>query len=127
MRRLLVSLSTGAVLAVAFGAVRAHTDYLLHDELLCDVAEQLCLRGWLSHNDHNNHIELSARVQRAGVPGTVTITLIGETPGKQQVSTSLTLSVRGDYSEIVSVKIVPQWPFQTQWRVDALHFEARPD
>lgn len=113
----------GVVLWIAAGSVCAHTQYLLQDELLCDTGGQLCLRGWLIHDPHNNHIELSARVQKSGMPGTVTITLIGETPGKHRVSTSLTLEVRGDYSEIVSAKIVPQWPFETQWRIDALRFE----
>lgn len=122
-------LAAGA--ALAWTCAGAHTGYLLHDELLCDENRRLCIRGWLIHDPHRNEIALDARLQRTATPGTVTISLDGVTPGGQPVTTAVSVEVRGHYSEIIHAKIIPQWPFETQWVVRALRFEpaalpARP-
>ncbi|MGH8495647.1 MAG: hypothetical protein ACREVN_05895 [Gammaproteobacteria bacterium] len=118
---------TGAVLAAlafASAGVLGHTYYVLQDEVLCDATGQLCLRGWIVHDPHDNRIQLSARVQESSVPGKVTIRLVGETPGKHRVSTALVFDVRGNYSEIVEANIIPEWPFETLWQVEGLYFEV---
>lgn len=108
-------------LALVCAAAAAHTNYLLADELVCDG--DVCIRGWLIHDPHNNEIELDARLQKTAAPGVVILSLVGVTPGAQHVTTSLSVEVRGQFSEILHAKIIPQWPFETLWEVEAMRFE----
>lgn len=115
--------SLAILLALAPSFAGAHTGYLLHDERLCDESGRICIRGWLIHDPHRNQIELNARLEHDAQPGTITIALDGLTPGGQPVTTSLSVEVRGHYSEIIHAKIIPQWPFETIWEVRMMRFE----
>lgn len=111
-----------ALLAGALPASAAPVDYLFRNERVCDDAGEFCLSGTLSYQSNPRLLRLRARVQTAPGPGLLRIRLIGTTRLGTRRFAPLEVRVRGDYSEIINHKMIPDHPDALEWAVDRIQF-----
>jgi hypothetical protein len=96
---------------------------------LCDGQRQVCLRGSLTYYPNPRLLVLNSRVEHAPGPGLLKFQLVGENSDGDKRLTTLEVSIRGNYSEIVNDKLITDHPDVYSWRLVSITFEsaAQPD
>ncbi len=114
------------ILALAFAAaaLAAPIDYLFHNERVCDAEKTFCIRGSLSYRFNPRVLYLSARVQTAPGPGMLRITVVGENKLGHRRRAPIEIRLRGNYSEIISHRMIPDHPDVHDWQVERIEFFA---
>lgn len=124
MSRWLTRLIGIALLAGALPAPASEIEYLFRNDRVCDDTGAFCLSGTLSYQPNPRLLRLRARVQTAPGPGLLRIRLTGSTRLGMRRLAPLEVRVRGDYSEIINHKMVPDYPDALEWAVDHVEFDA---
>ena len=109
-------------LALTAGASERH--YLKKNEQFCDESGVFCLRGTLSYDVNARLFTLSARIRSAPGPGLLRIRLSGRNRLGHLHRTVMEKPVRGDPTEIVSMRMVPDAPDVYRWQLDSIRFDA---
>jgi hypothetical protein len=116
-------LAASALFFVA-SAYAGSRDYLFKDKRVCDTQNVLCFRGTLSFDSNPRLLHLRARVQTAPGPGMLRIRLRGANePGHRRLA-PIEVQIRGNYSEIINHRMVPDHPDVYEWHVDVVEFIA---
>lgn len=102
----------------------AQTDYLFRNERVCDEAGEFCMTGTFSYEPNPRLLFLRARVQSAPGPGLLRIRLIGTTRLGHSRFAPFEVRVRGDFSEIINHKMIPDYPEALEWAVQRIEFVA---
>lgn len=116
-------LGASALLLVA-GAFAGPRDYLFRDERICNTDEVFCIRGTMTYDSNPRLLHLRGRVQVAPGPGMLRIRLRGANELGHQRLAPFEVRVRGQYSEIINHKMVPDHPDVYEWRVERVEFIA---
>ena len=109
------------------GVAASRVEYLAQNQLICDEYNEFCLAGTLSFQPNPRLIRLRGRVRRAPGPGLLRITLIGYTRQGFRRLSPLEVRVRGNVTEIINHKMVPDFPEAESWSVQFVEFIADPD
>ena len=124
MRRSLTLLIGMSALLALTAALAAPRDYLFHNERVCDSDRVFCLRGTLSYHSNPRLLRLRARVQTAPGPGILRIGLSGTNQLGHRRFAPFEVRVRGNYSEIIDHKVIPDYPDVQGWIVERVEFIA---
>jgi len=124
MHRWLPILLGIAYLAEGPPVAAAEVDYLFRDERVCNELGTFCLAGTLSYEPNPRLLHLRARVHTAPGPGLLRIRLVGSTRLGYRRRAPLEVRVRGNYSEIINHKMIPDYPDALEWAVDQVEFVA---
>ena len=127
MKDSLPLLVCATALFFGLGAHAAPRDYLFEDERVCDVDGVFCLKGTLSYESNPRLLQLRARVQKSPGPGLLRIRLEGKNRQGYSRYSLLEVRVRGNYSEIINHKMIPDHPDALAWVVYGVEFEADKD
>ena len=120
-----LTLLTGALALLVFTAALAGPrDYLFQNERVCDADRLFCLRGTLSYHSNPRLLRLRARVQTAPGPGLLRIGLSGANQLGHRRFAPFEVRVRGNYSEIIDHKVIPDYPDVQGWVVERVEFIA---
>ena len=111
-------------LAMSTGVLAAPRDYLFRNARICDAAMEFCMRGTLSYDSNPRLLHLRARVQTAPGPGLLQIWLTGANRQGHRRFAPFELRVRGQATEILDHKMVPDYPDAHSWAVDRVRFIA---
>lgn len=106
------------------GVLAGPRDYLFRGEHLCDTEKVFCFRGTLSYQSNPRLLHLRARVQTAPGPGLLRIRLAGTDRQGHHRLVPLEVRVRGDYSEIIDHRMIPDYPDAQGWVVERVEFIA---
>ena len=99
-------------------------DYLFKDKRVCDTQNVFCFRGTLSFDSNPRLLYLRARVQTAPGPGMLRIRLRGANELGHRRLAPIEVQIRGNYSEIINHRMVPDHPDVYEWHVDVVEFIA---
>ena len=121
-RHTILSRALLTAVLLSFGTVSAHTFFLHKKGNLCDGKNEVCLRGTLTYEDHNNTIEFYGRVNSRSGPGLYSIRMRGKTLGKQVAYTAFDVHISGRHGEIINKRMRPDAPLQTEWSISAVYF-----
>ena len=124
MKERLPLLVCATALFFGLSAHAAPRDYLFEDERVCDIDEVFCLKGTLSYESNPRLLQLRARVQKSPGPGLLRIRLEGKNRQGFSRYTLLEVRVRGNYSEIINHKMIPDHPDVEGWVVERVLFVA---
>ena len=113
-----------ACLLAASNATAGPRYYLKKNELLCDAAKLLCIRGSLRYEINPRLFRLWGRVQTSPGRGLLRIRLNGTNRLEHSRTTMMEIQVRGTYSEIVDYKMIPDYPDVENWEVVMIEFES---
>lgn len=97
-------------------------DYLFKDEQVCDTDGVFCFRGTLYYKSNSRLLHLRGRVQKAPGPGLLRIRLAGANELGHQRFAPFEVQVRGNSSEIISHKMIPDYPDVQSWSVQQVSF-----
>lgn len=111
----------GLLLAVA-AATAGPLRYLARDENLCDPEESVCLDATLSYESNARLLWLHGRVRFATGPGVLTITLKGTTRLGYVRYAPMEVDLRGNATEIVDFRMIPDHPDVEDWEIDRIAF-----
>jgi hypothetical protein len=98
-------------------------DYLLRSAPLCDTEEVMCLRGSVRYLPGSRVMEVRGRVWRAPGPGWVSILFRGARPNGAASTAVMEFPIRGNASEIVDRRFIPDFPEVRYWRILGVLFE----
>ena len=113
----------GPLMAVFVAPVFATpTIKLLSNSQLCDSERTFCLRGSLSFDQNPRLLRLNGRVQKAPGPGMLRITLTGTNRLGHRRYAPMELRLRGNHSEIINHKMIPDYPDVYSWAIDRVEF-----
>lgn len=115
-----------AVLLNAAPSLAGPRDYLFRDERLCDDNGVFCLVGTLSYESNPRLLELRARVRKAPGPGLLRIRLIGKNRLGYRRLAPLEIHVRGNPTEIINHRMIPDHPDALEWAVQSVEFVPDP-
>lgn len=124
MRANLPLLLGTAVLLCLTGVLAGPRDYLFRGEYLCDAEKVFCFRGTLSYQSNPRVLQLRARVQTAPGPGLLRIWLAAADRQGHRHVFPFEVRVRGQYSEIINHKMIPDHPNAQGWEVQLVEFIA---
>lgn len=102
-------------------------DYLFRDERLCSQEGDFCFSGTMSFQRNPRLLQLRARVQTAPGPGLLRIWVTGENRLGHRRYAPFELRVRGNPTEILNHKMIPDPPDALGWEVDFIEFVADAD
>ena len=97
-------------------------DYLFKDQRICDTEGSLCFRGTLYYVSNSRMVHLRARVQKAPGPGLLRIRLAGVNELGHQRFAPFEVQLRGNNSEIINHKMIPDHPDVQGWSVEMVSF-----
>jgi len=97
--------------------------YLKKNELFCDDAKLLCIRGTLRYEVNPRLFRLWGRVQTSPGKGLLRIRLNGTNRLDHLHTTMMEIQLRGTRSEIVDYKMIPDHPDVEDWEVVVIEFE----
>lgn len=123
---LFISLGT-AILFFGLFAQAGPRDFLFEDAFVCDIDGAFCLKGTLSYESNPRLLHLRARVKKAPGSGLLKISLEGKNRQGYLRFTLLEVRVRGNYSEIINHKMIPDDPDTLTWVVYGVEFDADKD
>jgi len=112
------------ILLVAGATVAGPREYLFQDKRVCDASGEFCIRGTLSYHSNPRVLHLRARVLKAPGPGLLRITVSGSNELGHGRLAPFEVRVRGQYSEIVNHKVIPDHPDVEEWAVERVVFVA---
>ena len=124
MRGSLPLLLGAAALITLTSALAGPREYLSRGERICDVQEVLCIRGTLSYEFNPRLLHLRARVRTAPGPGLLRIRLAGANQLGHRRLAFFEVRVRGQYSEIINHKMIPDHPDVHDWVIELVQFTA---
>ena len=122
-RKFVLLLAASALLFVT-SAYAGPRDYLFKDKRVCDTQNVFCFRGTLSFDSNPRLLHLRARVQTAPGPGMLRIRLRGANELGHRRLAPVEVQLRGNYSEIINHRMVPDHPDVYEWHVDVVEFIA---
>jgi len=96
---------------------------LKRNERFCDLEEQLCIRGTLRYEVNSRLLRLSGRVKKTPGRGRLRIRLAGTNRLKHRRTTEMEIQLRGNLSEIVDFKMIPDYPDIDNWEVVSIEYE----
>jgi hypothetical protein len=117
-----VSGLTTLLLALPGGA--APIEYLFRGERVCAESGDFCLSGSLSYEGNSRLLRLRARVQKAPGPGLLRISLAGRNRQGFLHTAPMEIRLRGNYSEIIDFKMIPDYPDTLAWGIERVEFMA---
>ena len=124
MRRCLPLLLGASALIFSTAILAGPIEYLFRGERICDEAEVFCIRGTLSYRSNPRVLALNARVQKAPGPGMLRITVAGANELGHRRRAPIEVRVRGNHSEIIDHKMIPDYPDINDWEVERVEFVA---
>ena len=107
------------LLSVSNASTREH---LFQNERICDTADVFCFHGSLSYHSNSRVLHLRARVQKAPGPGLLRIRVTGANELGHRRLAPIEVRVRGNHSEIINLKVIPDHPDVRSWAVDLVSF-----
>ena len=110
------------VLLLMASALAGPRDYLFRDERVCDTANVFCFRGTMTYDSNPRLLHLRARVQTAPGPGMLKIRLSGANELGHRRLAPFEVRIRGNHSEIINHKMVPDHPDVYEWSVERVEF-----
>ena len=113
-----------AVLILATLTLASDRDFLLRDERLCDQTSRFCLHGTFTYESNPRLLHLSARVQKAPGPGRLRIVLVGRNRLGYRRLAPFEVRVRGQRSEIINHRMIPDHPDAQGWAIERVEFIA---
>ena len=123
VRRSLALTAIAACLLAASTSSAGPLYYLKKNELFCDDAKLLCIRGTLRYEVNPRLFRLWGRVQTSPGRGLLRIRLNGTNRLDHLRTTMMEIQLRGTYSEIVDYKMIPDYPDVDDWEVVMIEFE----
>lgn len=114
-------------LFISESTVAGKTLYLLRNEMFCSGTEDICIRGTLSYEINPRLLRLRGRVQSASGPGLLRIRLIGMNRLGYRRTAEMEVSMRGNHSEIVDYKMIPDHPDVADWEILSISYELDSD
>ena len=122
MRGILALALGASLLFIVPDAIAGPRDYLFQDERVCDAQQVLCFRGTLSYESNPRLLHLRARVRSAPGPGLLRIRLAGTNQLGHRRLAFLEVQVRGQYSEIINHRMIPDHPDVNEWEIEVVEF-----
>jgi len=120
----LLSLTTWfLLLPIADPVAASETHYLIRNKTFCSSNEEICIRGTLSYEINPRLLRLRGRVQSTTGPGLLRIRLIGMNRLEHRHTAEMELSLRGNHSEIINYKLIPDHPDVADWEVISISYE----
>jgi len=116
-------ISCAALLLITLPLRAGNYYYLLRNERFCDQEEQLCIRGTLSYEVNPRLLRLSGRVKKSPGRGRLRIRLAGTNKLEHRRTTEMEIQLRGNLSEIVDFKMIPDHPDIANWEVISIEYE----
>ena len=101
--------------------------FLVEDETLCADDERLCIRGSLSYEPNPRLVDFRGRVTATAEPGEFVLVLVGHQRDGTRRYAEMRLAVKGKYSEVVSQRMIPDWPDIDDWALDHVAFRPAPE
>jgi len=98
-------------------------EFLLRSKLLCDTEDVMCIRGSVRYLPNSRRIEIVGRVKRAPGPGWVSILFRGSRQNGEVSTAVMEFPIRGNSSEIVDRRFIPDFPQIRYWRILGVLFE----
>lgn len=127
-RSTLLGLTVGIIFLLITGPTTAsETHYLIRNKLFYSSNEKICIRGTLSYEVNPRLLHLRGRVQSVSGPGLLRIHLLGKNLLGHQHSTEMELSLRGNHSEIINFKMIPDYPDVVSWEVISILHELNSE
>ncbi len=127
-RSSLLGLTVGIIFILITGPTAAsETHYLIRNKLFRSSNEAICIRGTLSYAANPRLLRLRGRVQSASGSGLLRIHLLGKNLLGHQHSTEMELSLRGNHSEIINFKMIPDYPDVVSWEIISILYELNND
>lgn len=96
--------------------------YLARNEVLCDSRRIACVDGTLSYEVNTRLLELRGRVQFTTVPGVLQIVVKGSNRLGHVRYAPMEIKLRGQASEIVDFRMIPDYPDVENWAIDHISF-----
>ena len=97
-------------------------EYLFKDQQVCDSQGTFCMRGTLYYKSNSRLLHLRIRVQVAPGSGLLIIRLAGTNELGHQRYAPFEVQVRGNNSEIINHKMIPDYPDVQSWSVQRVSF-----
>jgi hypothetical protein len=113
-----------SVIFLCTAVIAGPRDDLFHDKRICDADEVFCFRGTLSYHSNPRVLHLRARIQRAPGSGLLRIRLSGANLLGHRRFAPFEVQVRGNHSEIINHKMIPDHPDVESWEVENVEFIA---
>ena len=111
-----------AALLLSAMSSASQPDYLFQDRYLCDETGAFCMLGTLTFQPNPRLLHLRARVRKAPGPGLLRIILIGSNRLGYRRLAPFEVRVRGNVTEILNHKMVPDHPDALGWAVQYVEF-----
>jgi hypothetical protein len=105
--------------SIAFASPR---EYLFKDQQICDSQGAFCMRGTLYYKSNSRLLHLRGRVQVAPGSGMLIIRLAGTNELGHLRYAPFEVQVRGNNSEIINHKMIPDYPDVQSWSVQRVSF-----
>lgn len=122
MRRSLLLLAGVSALLGFTAASSGPREYLFQNQRVCDASAESCIRGTLAYHSNPRVLHLRARVLKAPGPGLFRIRLSGANELGHSRVAPFEVRVRGNYSEIINHKVIPDHPDVEEWMVERIDF-----
>ncbi len=97
---------------------------LARDELICAAGRTVCIRGSLTYDTNSRVLELRGRLQSASEPGLFRITVRGSNRLGHVRFAPMEIRLRGNRTEIVDFRMIPDHPDVANWQIDRIEFIA---
>ena len=124
MKSALLFLTAVLMMSTIAQVLAAPREYLFRDKRVCDEEQVLCFRGTMSYEPNPRLVRLRARVRTAPGPGLLRIRLAGTNDlGHRRIS-PFEVRVRGQLGEIISHRMIPDYPDVMNWHVELVEFLA---
>ncbi len=97
---------------------------LARDELICAAGHTVCIRGSLTYDTNSRVLALRGRLQSASGPGLFRITVRGSNRLGHVRFAPMEIRLRGNRTEIVDFRMIPDHPDVANWQIDRVEFIA---
>ncbi|WKZ11814.1 MAG: hypothetical protein QY320_12085 [Gammaproteobacteria bacterium] len=97
---------------------------LARDELICAAGHTVCIRGSLTYDSNSRVLALRGRLQSASGPGLFRITVRGSNRLGHVRFAPMEIRLRGNRTEIVDFRMIPDHPDVANWQIDRVEFIA---
>ncbi len=115
--------------ALSAGAASSTFYFLARNDRICAEDGPVCIRATISYDTNSRILHLRGRVDRAAEPGWLRLTFVGISERNQRGSTTMEFPIRGNWSEVLDHKLIPDHPPIADWRLEVMSFspDERPD
>ena len=123
-RSLLLGIAALLFVAAAFAGPR---DFLFRNERVCDSENVFCFHGTMTYDSNPRLLHLRARVKTAPGPGMLRIRLRGANELGHRRLAPFEVQVRGNFSEIINHRLIPDHPDVYEWTIERVEFIAETE